>query len=199
MAAAARLDGRVARSRRSRRAVVDALLALVEEGERRPTAARIAERAGLSLRSVFQHFADLEALHAETADVQFRRVVALAGPLKTDGPLAERLGALVRQRARVLEAMTPTRRSALLLAPSSPTIADRLADGHRLSRTHVARVFAPELGRVRGTARAELLAALSAAASWSTWEELRAHQGLTPARAERTLARMLRALLGKDD
>ena len=133
------------------------------------------------------------------AEANFRRVVALAGPLKTDGPLAERLGALVRQRARVLEAMTPTRRSALLLAPSSPTIADRLADGHRLSRTHVARVFAPELGRVRGTARAELLAALSAAASWSTWEELRAHQGLTPARAERTLARMLRALLGKDD
>lgn len=196
--AEARVDGRAARRTRSRQAVVEALLALLAKGDRRPTAARIAAEAGLSLRSVFQHFTDLEALHAEVADLQLERLVALAGPLTEGGALATRLPAFVRQRARVLEAMTPVRRSALLWAPTSPTIAGRLQDGHEVSRRHVARAFAPELGRLRGAARAERLAALAAICSWSVWEELRAHQGLSVARAEKVLACMLRAQLGKD-
>jgi len=193
-----RVDGRAARRTRSRQAVVEALLALLTKGDRRPTAARIAAEAGLSLRSVFQHFADLEALHAEVADLQLERLVALAGPLAEGGPLTTRLPAFVRQRARVLEAMTPVRRSALLWALTSPTIAARLRDGHDVSRNHVARAFAPELRRLRGAARAERLAALAAISSWSVWEELRAHQGLSVARAENVLACMLRAQLGKD-
>ena len=55
----ARIDGRLARSARTRHAVVDALLDLLGEGDLRPTAARIAERAGVSLRIVFHHFEDL--------------------------------------------------------------------------------------------------------------------------------------------
>ncbi|MEO2168125.1 MAG: hypothetical protein ABGY42_08390, partial [bacterium] len=43
----ARVDGRTARSLRSRQAVVEALLDLLEGGNLRPTAAQIAERAGL--------------------------------------------------------------------------------------------------------------------------------------------------------
>lgn len=193
-----RVDGRVARAQRTRDAVVEALLGLLQDGDRRPTAARIAERAGLSLRSVFQHFADLEALHAAVADLQFERLMTLAGPPVTDGPLARRLATFVRQRARVLEAMTPVRRSALLFAPSSPTITERLRHGHDVSRGHVAQVFAPELARQRGAARLELLIALAAAASWSAWEELRAHQGLSVARAERVLARTIGALLATE-
>jgi predicted PhzF superfamily epimerase YddE/YHI9 len=82
--------------------------------------------------------------------------------------------------------------------PASPTIAERLQRGHDLSRKQVARAFAPELAATRGAARAELLAALAATSSWSTWEELRAHQGLSIARAEKVVARTLAALLGKD-
>jgi hypothetical protein len=52
-------DGRVARSHRSRRAIVDAMRALHAEGDLRPTAPRVAERAGVSLRTVWQQFADM--------------------------------------------------------------------------------------------------------------------------------------------
>ena len=48
---AAHVDGRLGRGTRARTAVVDALLDLIEEGDLRPTAPRIAERAGVSLRS----------------------------------------------------------------------------------------------------------------------------------------------------
>jgi hypothetical protein len=41
------LDGRSARALRTREAIVDACIGLVEEGELRPTAPRVAERAGV--------------------------------------------------------------------------------------------------------------------------------------------------------
>jgi TetR/AcrR family transcriptional regulator, regulator of autoinduction and epiphytic fitness len=50
------MDGRVARAERSRRAIVAAHLALIDEGDLRPTGERIAERAGVSLRSLWTNF-----------------------------------------------------------------------------------------------------------------------------------------------
>jgi AcrR family transcriptional regulator len=57
-----RSDGRAVRSARSHRAIVDAMRALHADGDLHPTARRIAERAGVSLRTVWQQFADMEAL-----------------------------------------------------------------------------------------------------------------------------------------
>ena len=51
-------DGRAARALRTRQAVADALLRLLEEGELRPTSRMIAEKAGVSERTIFQHFED---------------------------------------------------------------------------------------------------------------------------------------------
>src|SRR5271163_2254507 len=87
----ARLDGRLARSARTRHAVVDALLDLLGEGDLRPTAARIAERAGVSLRLVFHHFDDLDAIYAELADRQAERVKPLTMPISVALPLARRI------------------------------------------------------------------------------------------------------------
>jgi AcrR family transcriptional regulator len=187
-------DGRLARGARARTAVVDALLDLLEEGDLRPTAPRIAERAGISLRSVFHHFADLEALFAAAAERQTTRWRGLVRPIGPDGPLATRLAAFVRQRARVLEAVSPVRRAALRMEPFSPEIRARLQQVRELGRRDVERVFAHELAARRPAARRELLAALQATSSWPTWESLRAHQGLTAARARRVLTRILAAL-----
>jgi AcrR family transcriptional regulator len=67
-------DGRATRAERTRIAVVDALLSLNEQGNLRPTAREIAAEAGVSLRSIYVHFDDVEALfiaaairHAEAA------------------------------------------------------------------------------------------------------------------------------------
>ena len=195
MAAAPQVDGRGARGARARDAIVEALLALVDGGDLRPTAPRIAERAGLSLRSVFHHFTDVEALFAAAADRQTARILSLASQLPTDGPLAARIKAFVAQRTRLLEAITPVRRAALLLEPFSHEIAGRLARGRVLGRAEVARVFHRELAARSPRDRADLLAALVAATSFPAWETLRAHERLAPARARRAMTRTLRALL----
>jgi len=49
-------DGRVARSRRTRGAVIDALLALYAEDNLTPTIEDIACRVGMTTRSVYHHF-----------------------------------------------------------------------------------------------------------------------------------------------
>jgi len=58
-------DGRRQRSQRSRQKILEAMWALLLEGDMDPSAADIAERAGVGLRSVFRHFEDMDAIHRE--------------------------------------------------------------------------------------------------------------------------------------
>jgi AcrR family transcriptional regulator len=171
------------------------MLELLDAGDLKPTAERIAARAGVSERTLFQHFPDREALFQGAALAQAARIAPLIEPLPpAEAPVDERVRAFVAQRARVLERVTPVRRAALQLEPTSETVAGWLAAVRQGAAAEVATVFAPELeGR---THRDELLASLVAAAAWPTWESLRAHQGLSPERAEAALRRTLSALLG---
>src|SRR5918993_5802611 len=96
-------DGRTVRAERTRQALVDALFALVDDGDLRPTAERIAKRAGVSERSVFQHFPDREALFEAVARQQYGKVVRELEPVDASRPLRERIDAFVAERARMLE------------------------------------------------------------------------------------------------
>jgi AcrR family transcriptional regulator len=183
------------RSERSRAAVVEALLDLLEEGDLRPTAARVAERAGVSLRTVFLHFRDLEALFAAAADRQLARLAHLAPRLQSTGPLTARLARFVKQRAELLETIAPVRRASLLMEPFSREIAARLAGARRLARAQVEQAFAPELALLAARERREVGVALAASTSFSSWEVLRRHHGLSVERARKVMTRMLRALL----
>lgn len=187
-------DGRTKRSLRTRAAVVDAVMELVKEGDLRPTAPRIAERAGVSLRSVFQHFNDLGALHAAVAARQLEEVNGLTQPIDVGLPLGERVPAFVAQRAAVLEAVTPIRRASLM-NPLSPEGHDGYERMRSLSRDEVARVFAAELDLLGDDARCEVLEAIDVTCSWQTWEGLRQYQRLSVPDAQRVVVRILAALL----
>jgi TetR/AcrR family transcriptional regulator of autoinduction and epiphytic fitness len=192
-------DGRLARGVRARAAVVDAYLDLINEGDLRPTAARVAGRAGVSLRLVFHHYADLEALYAEAADRQARRLKPLMRPIDPALPRDARIAAFIARRARLLETIAPVRRAALLQEPFSPTLSRRLAEARAMTRAEVGRTFERELAACPPRLRAETFAALDAACSFVTWESLRRHQGLSPQRARAVMERMVRALLANRD
>ena len=139
------VDGRTARALRTREAIVDACIGLVDEGDLKPTAPRIAERAGVSVRSVFQHFDDLESLFAMVAERAVGQLIGLFEPIDPELPLDERVRRFSSERRTVLEAMTPIRRAAAVHAPFSPEIRSRLQAGHDFLRGELARVFGPEL------------------------------------------------------
>lgn len=188
-------DGRTARAERTRDAVVDALLALINEGELRPTAARIAERAGVSLRSVFQHFDDMEALLTKAGAVHIERISELARPLPCEGPLERRVRALVDQRGRIFEFTTPVRRSSMLHEPFSAALRAARTQMLALAQDEVETLFAPELAALEPGTRRDVAAAVDAAATWDTWEHLRARRGLSVVAAKRVITRTLLALL----
>lgn len=188
-------DGRAARAARTRAAIVDACVALVEEGELRPTAPRIAERAGVSVRSVFQHFDDLPSLHTAVVQRVVERLAVLVEPIDPARPVDDRIGAFVRQRGALLEAVAPFRRAAAVHGPFAPEIRKAIAKGAAFLRVEVEEAFAPELTAVPATDRRELAGALAAVSSWAMWDALRSEVGESVEQAEAVLDRTLRSLL----
>ena len=77
-------DGRRERSRSSRSKIVAAMLDLVGKGDVAPSAARVAEVAGVGLRSVFRHFDDMDELYREMGGV----IEAQVMPIILQAPLA---------------------------------------------------------------------------------------------------------------
>lgn len=188
-------DGRQARSRRTRAAVAEAMLDCFEEGQLRPSAKQVAERAGVSTRAVFRHFDNMEALLEETAELQIERVMGQLPPIATAGPLGERIDSLVLHSARRNEIIAPVHRAALLSEPFSKLIRDRHAWMRAAVRRHVRKSFAPELQTKSESARNDAVAALSALFSFSYWEELRRHGRLSNETATRVLRGAVEALL----
>jgi TetR/AcrR family transcriptional regulator of autoinduction and epiphytic fitness len=181
------VDGRIRRGARNREAILDALIACYDDGIPLPSVQQVAERAGVSSRSVHNHFVDVEALRAEVARRQWDRFAALAVRIDMTAPAGERVRQLVDQRAAIFEGVTPVRRAALLCLPSSPTIAASLARVDRTLRRQIERTF-PGLA-------SDVVDAVDALASWDTWNRLRAAQGVPAARARRVLTLAIRALV----
>jgi AcrR family transcriptional regulator len=182
-------DGRTLRSLRTREAIVDATIGLLEDGDLRPTAPRVAERANVSVRSVFQHFDDLETLHASVAERLVERVAVLVLPVSPDLPLAQRLDRFVHQRVLLLEVVTPIRRAADVHGPFSREITARLRDGQAFLRSELERTFEPEL-RAAGSEREDVLDSLDSVLSWATWEGLRNGLCRDQESAERVVRRL---------
>ncbi|MEU0401069.1 TetR/AcrR family transcriptional regulator [Streptomyces sp. NPDC006197] len=175
---------------------MDALLELVAEGQAEPTRKAVAERAGVSERTVFVHFADREALHVAAAERQAERWRALAEPVPPEWPTVRKVRALVAQRSRMYELMTPIRKVGLGLEPVSPGLRLVMAKGDAWFREDLAGMFDPELRRVpRARRPGGLLDALEAASSWAAWDHLRTRRGLDVAAACSAVRRTLRALL----
>lgn len=190
-------DGRTARSIRTRDSVVEALLDLLCEGDPRPTARAIAERAGVSLRSVYVHFDDLEDLFLAAAGRQFQRIAPLLEPITTDAPLDERIANFAARQATLLEATTPVRLAASLQAPFSPVIAEIKRRLYAAALTELEVVFGTEVDRHSEPERHRLLSSLEVATCGHAWTTLRTDAHLTVTEAKASMHAHLSLLLSE--
>jgi TetR/AcrR family transcriptional regulator of autoinduction and epiphytic fitness len=188
-------DGRSARSQRTRTAVVDALLDLNREGNLRPTAREIAERAGVSLRSVYVHFDDLEDLFLAAAKRHVEVISGMLVEVPSTGPLRSRAETLMRMRSRIFEELGNVRKAAALQEPFSPTLAHWLGAAQTVARHEVERVFANELDELSPDVRLRRIAAVNALASGAVWDQLRHTTELDVAAARKAAADAIIAVL----
>lgn len=141
------VDGRRRRRETNRQAVVDALLAMYDAGVLEPNIGEVAEAAGLSARSVFRYFDDIDDLVRAAIAHQQMRLAPLV-PLEIDlaTPLNERVAAVVTHRVRLLEAMGNVGRVARRRGDAQPLVAAELTRMRGELRRQLAEAFAPELG-----------------------------------------------------
>ena len=134
-----------------------------------------------------------------------RSIVRPCGPppctsaLPNDGELGARIGALVKNRAAIFEAISPVRRVAERLALNSDAISAGLAWHHRLLRSQIASVFGLELGAMGAAQRRDALHAADVAASWGTWEQLRRAHGLSRVASARVVRTLLEGLFHHEE
>jgi AcrR family transcriptional regulator len=189
------VDGRRLRGERNREGVIEAILDLLDEGVERPTTTQIAERSGVSVRSVFRHFDDVESLYAAAVDAHTVRVAPMYPLPPLTGTVEQRVAGLVDHRAALYGAMGVVRRVAERLRTSSPSIAEKLELSRRVLRRQLQDVFDPELGALGVAERRTLVDALEAATSWHAWESLTLAQGCPVPRAAAAMRQMAGALL----
>lgn len=190
-------DGREARAERTKKAVADALVELIEDGDLRPTSKAIAERAGVSERTIFQHFADLETLFSVAARRLGERIVRKLEYISAEGPFEERIKIYLDEIVYLHESMTPIRRASRLHEPFSPVLEHALRSWRDELRRGIARVFGQELAEQPEETRREIVETLALVATWSSWENMRQHSEMSVDRARSVMARGFRALLGQ--
>jgi len=192
------VDGRQSRTVRSRLAICEACLDLVQEGVLQPSADQIAERADLSRRSVFNHFNDLAELYDAVVEVGMQRCAPLLKKISRDEPIERRVEMLTEVRSKFLEATAPFTRALTaqaLVGPAGEQARRVSLDALRLQQQDIERLFLGELAGLPQQQQLETVEALSAATSPLTWEYLRRSRGLSMSRARAVLKRTLSALL----
>jgi AcrR family transcriptional regulator len=169
-------DGRRARRDRSRDQAVDAFLDLLEEGVVRPTAQQVAERSGVSLRSIFRIFDDVETLHTEAAGRQLARSVHLYVQIPAEGPLEDRVALMVETYDRLYQEVAAVRRAGMRIAAESPALQSQLERARSWLVGEIRRVFAEELDPRSDVG--PTVKALELLLSFEAWDQLTSGQHL---------------------
>ena len=185
-------DGRIARGERTRSSIADALYELLVEGAENPSGRDIAERANVSLRSVFQHFDDIEAVYGELATRQHERVAPFLEPISQEIPLNERVEIFIENRDSMFAPAAPLRRSMGTYrgVKTSQTIRRAMTYLHRAQREQIAHSFAPELN-----GNEQLLLQLEVCLSFETWNQFTSQHGLSRAATRGHLHNLVMTML----
>ncbi len=186
-------DGRMQRSERTRALVVAAHTELLREGVLRPTAAQVADRAGVSRRTLWSNFKDMESLLQSTVEHWFGLDDELRVEIDLDASLDERIAQFCAERERRLVNISPAARAALLSEPFSAALRDSRDRHIGRVREDLERVFAPELD---SHAEPDLLVdAMTAVSSWNAWSLLADDHHYTSERCRLIMEMSLRSLL----
>lgn len=182
-AADCKLDGRVLRGQRNRDSLLRAYTELLAEGVWQPRAQDVAERAGLSVRSLFQHFPDLRALRDIVVLDRYEQALGFIDRLEHElrglNTTCERVDATVRMRGRLWETCSPVR-TVLLLPNADGTnqhLTDKVCVIRARLREQLRRTFAHEIAAVDEDTNV-VLSAVQASLGFEMWEHLRFAQCL---------------------
>jgi len=180
-------DGRIQRGVRNRAAIVDALIELIEETGKEPTAKQVADCAGVQARTVFRHFQDMASLSAEVSARIASEVFPLLAEVGPAGEIEGRITEMVRVRAQVFERVTPFKhvgRGQVLRFEHARADQERMVGALRANLFHVF----PEFKKAPTSSMLEMIF------SFEAWDRLRCDQKLSVSQAKRAIEQSAIAL-----
>lgn len=183
-------DGRRKRGDQSRRQIVDAMIELVRSGEMSPSAAQVAERAGVGLRTVFRHFDEMEVLYREMAEVIRSRIMPEVVKPYSGSTWRDRLDELVSRRVALYDEIMPLKVAGSVLRFRSPFLMEDYHEHLRMERKTLRQVL-PDFILEDG----DLFRALEMLTSFQAWRRLRQDQGLSANDAKRVTLRLIEGAL----
>lgn len=190
------VDGRSLRRERNRQDIVDALLGLIETGETEISAALIASKAGLSERSIFRYFDDVNDLYRSVCDLAFSKEIEYA--LIDDagvGSLDTKIENFVNQRVRIYtmnEKIAPAARS---FAFKNPIIKNQLVVGRKLLRNQIIKHFSEELSAFDKQQQQVAVAIIDSLTTFEYYDMMRSDQKMSVQAIKSVLTESIRKAL----
>ena len=193
---ASAVDGRSLRRERNRQDIVDALLGLIQNGETEISAALIASKAGLSERSIFRYFDDVNDLYRSVCDLAFSKEIEYA--LIDDagvGSLNTKIENFVNQRVRIYtmnEKIAPAARS---FAFKNPIIKNQLVVGRKLLRNQIITHFSEELSAFDKQQQQVAVAIIDSLTTFEYYDMMRSDQKMSVQAIKSVLTESIRKAL----
>jgi AcrR family transcriptional regulator len=190
------VDGRSARRDRNKTAVLDAVLELFQEGSLSPGPVEVAQRCGLSPRSVYRYFDDADELVRAAVDrhleltLPYFHLSAIG-----QGPRDERIDRFAERRVTLFFKVGDVNRAARLRAATSEVMANTLAMTRRELKAQVERHFAPEWATLKPALRRRRLALVDTLTQFETLDTYRQLHGMDQESTTTMVAEALEDLL----
>lgn len=180
------VDGRTIRRQKSRQRIIDAIIQLVVDGKNEPTAESVAQLAGVTMRTVFRHFDDMEALHREIVIDLHVQTDALAVAYDPDKDWREQFDELILRRTGIFEKYMPQILCAQSLRQRSQAIDEDVQSYAKRMRDSL-KIRLPD----EFVANAEAFASVEVLLSWEVWNRLRRDQKLSVKKTTRVIQNLL--------
>jgi len=187
-------DGRRQRSDRSRRRIIEAMFDLISEGHMSPSAADVAKRAKVGLRTVFRHFEDMDSIYDEmTAELTEAILPKIMAPYEAT-TWRDRLMECVDRRAEVYEMVFPMRECMAQRRFQSKFLSEQYERDIKLARSSLKSLLPKDVISDR-----ELFGAIEAVLDFSTWRQLRRDQNRSVDSATKSIRLILVGLIADVD
>ena len=186
-------DGRRQRSERSQTAIIEAALALMDEGALVPTAQQIADRAGVGIRSFFRHFADMDSLFLAADEMLISSYEALFEVDNRTGTLSERVARAIDLYGNAFDQLRPIILCTQAQLWRSPKLRENYAWHQKRLRKEL-ELWLPEVAALPRDRRE----ALHAVASFDMWHRLREDQGLSPEASAHIVTSLMNDLISSN-
>ena len=183
-------DGRRQRSERTQVAIVEAALTLISEEKQVPTAQQIADRAGVSIRSFFRHFADMDALFLSADEMLGASYETLFAVSDRSGTLSQRISRAVDLYGNAFDQLCDLILCTQALAWRFPALQERYAYHQKRLRDEL-ELWLPEVA-ISPRSRRE---AVHAVTSFEMWHRLRTHQRLSQKSSHAIIQELVTGLL----